>query len=115
MTNPTHPAAPGPDDLLGTVLAAAEQVFGRSPGPDDGFFTLGGDSIAAVELVTALEEELATDIDTALVFRADTFAELALLLAQTSADTGPAAHRAPGDSPDGRTAARPDLTGEVAK
>ncbi|MGW0648050.1 acyl carrier protein [Streptomyces umbrinus] len=79
----------GADTVLTAVLAAAASVFGDAVGAGDGFFSLGGDSLAAVEIVTALEAELDVDISTDVVVCTDTFADLAAALASAmAAETG---------------------------
>jgi len=77
------------DELLPEVLAAAAEAFGRPVDADDNFFSLGGDSLAMVELITALEhrlarwagDEAAAVIDDEAVISAASFADLASELA----------------------------------
>ncbi|MEW2514699.1 acyl carrier protein [Streptomyces sp. NPDC046870] len=73
------------DGLLAHVLTAATTVFGHPVEPGDNFFSLGGDSIAAVELVTLLEERLGVALDTEPVVNTADFAELAGALAAATA------------------------------
>ncbi|MBO1413666.1 acyl carrier protein [Streptomyces sp. FH025] len=56
-----------PPAPLDAVLAAASEVFGRPAEPADDFFSLGGDSVTAVELAVELEERLGIEVDTELV------------------------------------------------
>ncbi|MEX1008956.1 MAG: non-ribosomal peptide synthetase [Acidimicrobiia bacterium] len=61
-------------DLLGSVLAV-EHV-----GLDDDFFDLGGDSLAAIELMSAIDEQFGIDLPPSTLLEAPTTAELAPLL-----------------------------------
>ncbi len=61
-------------DLIGSVLAV-EQV-----GLDDDFFELGGDSLAAVELMAAIDEQFGVNLAPATLLDAPTPAQLAPLL-----------------------------------
>nr|WP_179419880.1 acyl carrier protein [Streptomyces sp. TLI_235] len=69
-----------PETVLDRVLAAAAEVFGRPTAPDDDFFALGGDSIAAVELAVLLEERLGLEVDTTTIVDAPDLAALAAAL-----------------------------------
>lgn len=78
-------------DVLHQVLAAAATVFECEVGPSDSFFSLGGDSIMAVELATVMEGLLDTEVHTETVVDAPDFAALAAALAGTPAgDVSPA-------------------------
>lgn len=68
--------------VLGLVLDAAAEVFGQAVLASDDFFSLGGDSIAAVELAVRLEEQLPTEVDTALIVDLPDFAALAAALTE---------------------------------
>ena len=61
-------------DLIGNVLAV-EQV-----GLDDDFFDLGGDSLAAIELMAAIDEQFGIDLPPSTLLEAPTTASLAPLL-----------------------------------
>ncbi|MEU3314339.1 acyl carrier protein [Streptomyces sp. NPDC048387] len=69
-----------PPAPIDAVLTAAAEVFGRPAGPADDFFSLGGDSVAAVELAVRLEELLGMEVDTELVVATPGFAALAAAL-----------------------------------
>jgi acyl carrier protein len=63
------------------ILLIARDVFGREIGRGDDFFSLGGDSLNATELVDRLEEVLGRDIDVQDVWEAESiyaFAESVL-------------------------------------
>lgn len=45
------------DALLATVIASWSVIFGRTVGPDAGFFALGGDSIKAIRLISHLNQK----------------------------------------------------------
>jgi acyl-CoA synthetase (AMP-forming)/AMP-acid ligase II len=51
-----RPAAPDPD--AGSVATLLGALLGATPGPDDTFVSLGGDSLSYVEASVALEERL---------------------------------------------------------
>jgi thioesterase domain-containing protein/acyl carrier protein len=61
-------------DLIGNVLAL-EQV-----GLDDDFFDLGGDSLAAIELMAAIDEQFGIDLPPSTLLAAPTTASLAPML-----------------------------------
>ncbi|HXY93367.1 MAG TPA: AMP-binding protein, partial [Acidimicrobiia bacterium] len=66
-------------DLVGTVLAVDEV------GLDDDFFDLGGDSLAAVELMAAIDEQFGVDLPPSAILDAPTVAQLAPLLTRRRA------------------------------
>ncbi|MFD9793389.1 acyl carrier protein [Streptomyces sp. NPDC059070] len=76
-----RPDVPEVPDVLHQVLTAAAAVFECEVGPCDGFFSLGGDSVMAVELATVLEELLDTEVHMETVVDADDFGALAAALA----------------------------------
>jgi amino acid adenylation domain-containing protein len=64
-------AAPG-EGLEGRVTGAMSVVLGRDVGMEDDFFALGGDSLAAVDLLVALEREVGHRLPPSLVLGAPT-------------------------------------------
>ncbi|MGW4796339.1 acyl carrier protein [Nonomuraea sp. NPDC004297] len=62
---------------LRTVLTVAETVFGTKVDADDNFFSVGGDSVSAVELIARLHEAFDREIDPEVILESDTFAEMA--------------------------------------
>ncbi|UED88004.1 non-ribosomal peptide synthetase [Streptomyces profundus] len=65
-------------DILSTVSKICAIALGTEGIADDAdLFELGGDSMAALEIATALEEVFAVDIGLGLVFRAPTVGEIA--------------------------------------
>ncbi|MER8187571.1 acyl carrier protein [Kitasatospora sp. NPDC094015] len=74
-----------PPAPIDAVLAAASEVFGHPAEPTDDFFSLGGDSIAAVELAVRLEEALGIEVDADLLVQLPDFAALAAALAAVPA------------------------------
>lgn len=83
------PVRPG-NDLEVRVAAAWCQVLGMPEVmADEDFFTLGGTSQLAVQVVLRLERELGTEISLQTFFSAPTVAGLAARLAQSPGDTGP--------------------------
>ncbi|MFD8144190.1 acyl carrier protein [Streptomyces sp. NPDC059708] len=79
-----------PPAPIDAVLTAAAEVFGRPAGPADDFFSLGGDSVAAVELAVRLEELLGVEVDTELVVGLPDLAALAAALPAPAAPATPA-------------------------
>jgi len=70
-------------DLLAVTLAAYAEVLGIGQVlPDDDFFTLGGDSMLAIEAVSIIETAIGTEISPALFFTYPTAAEFASVLAE---------------------------------
>jgi acyl-coenzyme A synthetase/AMP-(fatty) acid ligase/thioesterase domain-containing protein/acyl carrier protein len=61
-------------ELFGSVLAVDDV------GLDDDFFDLGGDSLAAIELMAAIDEQFGVDVPPSTLLEAPTTAELAPLL-----------------------------------
>jgi len=61
-------------EILGTVL-------GRAPvAPDDDFFELGGDSLAAFEAAAAIEDELGYELSIRDIFMVSGVADLSTLV-----------------------------------
>ncbi|MGF1598328.1 MAG: amino acid adenylation domain-containing protein [Acidimicrobiales bacterium] len=82
------------------VVAVWERILGLEPiGVDDDFFALGGDSLAALEMIVALAEAAGTDLPEALAFLETTPRTLAAAI-DLAADG--ATGRRPG-GPDGPT------------
>ncbi|MFJ9895734.1 acyl carrier protein [Streptomyces sp. NPDC091280] len=71
-----------PDTPIDEVLTAVSEVFGHPVTPEDDFFSLGGDSITAVELSNRLEELLDTEVDIELIVALPSLAALAAALAR---------------------------------
>jgi acyl carrier protein len=67
-------------ELLPLVLGVAQNVLGRPVRPSDNFFILGGDSMRAVELMTALEERTGAEFDPMSIIDAEDMAALAASL-----------------------------------
>ena len=67
---------------IDNVLIAASEVFGRAVVPEDDFFSLGGDSVTAVELSLRLEELLGAEVDVELIVDRPSLAALAEALAE---------------------------------
>ncbi len=94
-------ALPEPAPLLSRGEAAApasaverklallwEQLLGvASPGPDDDFFELGGDSVLAVSLLLSIEAEFNRRLTMAALFQAPTVGRMAALLDTSEAET----------------------------
>ncbi|MFE5034945.1 acyl carrier protein [Streptomyces sp. NPDC056683] len=71
-----------PDTPIDNVLTAVSEVFGHPVAPEDDFFSLGGDSITAVELSIRLEERLNVDVDVEVIVNVPSLAALAAALTQ---------------------------------
>jgi acyl carrier protein len=67
-------------DVLPLVLDTAESVLDMPVRPSDNFFSLGGDSVLAVEMMNTLEDRLGTELDPSSIVDADDMAALALSL-----------------------------------
>ncbi|MGW6235934.1 amino acid adenylation domain-containing protein [Streptomyces sp. NPDC055094] len=66
------------------------ELLGTGPvGPEDGFFDLGGDSLRATRLVSAVRERFRVELDVRDVFAHPTVADLAAHLWRQAPDTGP--------------------------
>ncbi len=72
------------DTPIDNVLTAVSEVFGHPVVPEDDFFSLGGDSITAVELSLRLEDLLGTEVDVELIVDQPSLAALAEALAAPS-------------------------------
>lgn len=68
------------DSVLGEVLTAAATVFEHQVHSCDNFFDLGGDSVAAVELLAILGEALGAEPDADTLLFAPDLAAFALAL-----------------------------------
>jgi acyl carrier protein len=66
--------------ILGQVLAVTAAVFGHPVRSSDNFFDLGGDSVAAVELLAKLEATLGAEPDADDLISASDLAAFALTL-----------------------------------
>ena len=72
-----------PSDLTETVKSAFAEVLQiSSPSSDDDFFELGGDSMAAIEIVSTLEEKLGVSVGVEEIFDFSTPAQLATRVAE---------------------------------
>jgi len=72
---------PAPDGVEARLLAIWRQVFhDESVIPTDDFFALGGDSLAAMQIVSRIRSELDVYLQTDTVFDAPTIPELAALI-----------------------------------
>jgi acyl carrier protein len=67
--------------MLELVLAAASAAFGRDVRPQDDFFSVGGDSLSAMEFILRLESELGVEIEADSILSAENFAAFAENLA----------------------------------
>jgi aryl carrier-like protein len=81
------PAAGGDGTVEGVVRAAWEGVFGVRVGPDDTFFTLGGNSLLAVRLVTALRARGLAPVPLRELYLHPTVPALAALLSTVDRET----------------------------
>lgn len=88
-TPETTRARLGPRSSLEWAVADAwSQVLGISrPGPHDGFFELGGNSLLATRVAFTLAEALGRDVPVSMIFQADTVASLAAALSADGAGT----------------------------
>lgn len=91
---PPEPAAAGPWGEVETELAALwEEVLGRRPTAlDDDFFLLGGDSLAAVRLLSRVTRRWGRDVDPGELFARPTLAGLAAAVRRGAGLPSPSAH-----------------------
>ena len=81
------PYAVAESDLERTVLGVWEEILGfEGIGIDDNFFDLGGDSFAAVQVVSGLKDALEIDLPVAQLFQCLTVRALGELLTQDAAE-----------------------------
>ena len=81
------PFVPAGDDMECAVAQAFESVLGIAPvGAHDDFFELGGDSLAAAEVVAAVRATTGRELTTAALLEASNVAALGALLNGTSDD-----------------------------
>jgi amino acid adenylation domain-containing protein len=109
-------ALTGPGNLLASRIAVIwSDVLGlETVGIDADFFELGGDSLAAVRMLLALEERMSVQVSFTDFLDAPTVEALASAVARERSTAAPAASNAPGtrgaDPPDG-----PDSAGVLAE
>jgi acyl carrier protein len=102
-----HVSPESPTERL--IVSIWERVLGTEPiGVADDFFDLGGDSLAALEMVMALSAEVGRTIREELVFLNTTPRALA---AAVDADAGSAAPAEPGTGPQRRSPGTPPPLG----
>ncbi|MGC8468652.1 MAG: alpha/beta fold hydrolase [Acetobacteraceae bacterium] len=80
-------AGPGsaPEELAATLTAIFERVLARSPvGPEEDFFELGGDSVAAVTISAELGAALGREVPITALFAAPTVAALVAALSDAA-------------------------------
>lgn len=70
-----------------TLLAFREILKDPGIGPDDDFFSAGGDSVQAIMALSAIEEAIGAEIPVALFFTYPSAAGLAEAVAATVAGT----------------------------
>jgi acyl carrier protein len=80
-----HPLSVGSTSVLDAVLAAYRRIL-DDPNvmPDDDFFDIGGDSMQALDVMAAIEEELDIHIDVATFFTCPTARDLARTIAESA-------------------------------
>ena len=94
------PAGPRGDDVHRVVASAWERVLDRDGvGVDDDFFALGGDELAAVEVLSLLEDALGVAIAPAAFLAAPTVEGLVEQATTALAEAGDPSDREPGVAP----------------
>ena len=81
-------SASGLEALIGKIWA--EQLNLKQVTADDHFFLLGGNSIAATQVIARVREELALELNLRLLFEAPTLSAFAAAVAQQQQDGGSA-------------------------
>ncbi|MFJ9030554.1 amino acid adenylation domain-containing protein [Streptomyces sp. NPDC102274] len=82
--------SPGTPQERWLAALYAELLGTGHVGPEDGFFDLGGDSLRATRLVSAVRERFRVELDVRDVFARPTVADLAAHLWRHAPDAGPA-------------------------
>ena len=72
------------DEILQVIMATVREIFERDVDQYDDFFSLGGDSINAIDLAARLEEVLGLEIDHADIWGAESFHAFATTLMRES-------------------------------
>jgi thioesterase domain-containing protein/acyl carrier protein len=86
---PTMPPGPADPADVARVVAIFRELLGRSDvGPDDDFFTAGGSSIAALELIARVRRALAVELPLSALYDARTPSALAARGRVTAAPAG---------------------------
>ncbi|MEM7284819.1 MAG: amino acid adenylation domain-containing protein [Actinomycetota bacterium] len=76
-------------DIERAIVAVWEQILGIEPiGVADDFFALGGDSLAAMQMVVALSDRLGSTVREELAFIASTPRELGAAIEETAGTSG---------------------------
>ncbi len=65
-------------DLRNVAMDAWTKVLGVEAGPSDDFFALGGDSIAAVQVMYPISQLVGTEIPPTLIYAHTTLEQLAV-------------------------------------
>ena len=74
-----------PDELVATLTAIFERVLARTPvGPEEDFFELGGDSIAAVTISVEIGAALGREVPVTALFAAPSVAAFAAALSEAA-------------------------------
>lgn len=95
-------------DLERTVIATWESVLGIGPiGPDDDFFALGGDSLAAITMIVELGDALGEVIPDERAFTASTPRALAAAITADAGQSSPTERQRSGDPTPGGAADEP--------
>lgn len=76
-------------EFIHPVRTLWADIFGRAIGDDEDFFDIGGDSLSAVNLVTALQQQLNLQMELEAFFRTPTIAGLAAYCATCKAIAQP--------------------------
>ncbi|NBE97995.1 MULTISPECIES: SDR family NAD(P)-dependent oxidoreductase [unclassified Nonomuraea] len=83
---PERAVANEPADVAATLRTIWASVFGQAEvSDDDDFYAVGGDSLAAVELLGHIRDEFGVELNTATVFETPTVRELAEAIEETIA------------------------------
>lgn len=72
------------DEILQVIVSTVREIFERDVDQYDDFFSLGGDSINAIDLAARLEEVLGLEIDHADIWGAESFHDFATRLTRES-------------------------------
>ena len=73
-------------NLVATLTAWFRESLGREVGPNDSYFSMGGDSLGATEVLAKIEDEYAVSLRLKDIIEAPTVIRLALTVMEESTE-----------------------------
>ena len=80
--------APSVTSIQGLLADVWTEVLGVKAAPDDDFFALGGDSIAAVQMVFRVSQLIGTEVPPTLIYAHTTLEQLAVEVDRLRSEDG---------------------------